>query len=181
MRSSSARASTFARRPRSRSASRARPVVRRRASLRRRYLPRSAGRQRQPRRRRHARQRARESARRRRCALERCTSWLAVRAVHTAHRRRRGQHGGICLVLGGVGNVARLEEEVARTVNHGLVRQDVGHVARGDLAEPGTRMVVLRRRFSRSRRSRRRVSLSSVGSIMMCLPGPASSRRTRPC
>jgi hypothetical protein len=47
------------------------------------------------------------------------------------------------LVEDSVVYITRFKEEIARTVNHGLVRQNVSHVAGGDLAYAGTLVIVL--------------------------------------
>src|SRR5262245_7164099 len=52
-------------------------------------------------------------------------------------------HGCVGLVLRRVGHVSGLEEEVARPVDDGLVRQHVRHVARGHLPNAGARVVML--------------------------------------
>ena len=52
-------------------------------------------------------------------------------------------HGCVRLVEDGVVYVARFKEEIARAVDHGLVRQDVSHVAGGDLTDAGALVIVL--------------------------------------
>src|SRR5438876_5596597 len=46
-------------------------------------------------------------------------------------------HRCVRLVKNGVVYVARFKEEIARAVNYSLIRQDVSHVAGGDLADAG--------------------------------------------
>jgi hypothetical protein len=52
-------------------------------------------------------------------------------------------HWCVGLVEDSVVYVTGFEEEIARAVNHGLIRQDVSHVAGGDLANAGALMIVL--------------------------------------
>src|SRR5262245_37365901 len=53
------------------------------------------------------------------------------------------RHRLVGLVEDGVVDIARFEEEIARTVNDGLVGQHVGHVARGHLADARAFVIVL--------------------------------------
>jgi hypothetical protein len=55
---------------------------------------------------------------------------------HVHHRCSR-------LVKNGVVYIPRFKEEIARGVNYSLIRQDVSHVAGGDLADAGALVIVL--------------------------------------
>lgn len=52
-------------------------------------------------------------------------------------------HRCIRLVKNGVVYIPRFKEEIARGVNYSLIRQDVSHVAGGDLADAGALVIVL--------------------------------------
>ena len=60
-------------------------------------------------------------------------------------------HGSIRLVKNGVVYIAGFKEEIARAVNYSLIRQDVSHMAGGDLANAGTLVIVLAQSRRRAR------------------------------